>query len=217
MRTRELVNFCCVVQRRLWRGVRVVHLLAWWCQVRRVSRHDDGRVGQVAGLGGAWTRVKTSARWAVQRIGPAAPPPAGLRSPPPRARATDADPAARAAATVESDATRPEQGRLVDQRRDIADALRAVGDRHRQIREHLPRVMTGPRPPNRCSAVKSCPARPLSLPDPPSAEHPRAPTFDDFPWLQQPQNPLRGRHFLSSTRRHPTPDTSGRSGRLRAP
>jgi hypothetical protein len=41
---------------------------------------------------------------------------------------------------------RPEQGRLVGQDRDVADRLGAVGDRHRQIDQHPPRIMPRPRP-----------------------------------------------------------------------
>ena len=41
---------------------------------------------------------------------------------------------------------RPEQGGLVGQDRDVADRLGAVGDRHRQIDQHPPRIMPRPRP-----------------------------------------------------------------------
>ena len=124
---------------------------------------------------------------------------------------------------------RPEQTRLVGQHGDVGDALRAVGDRDRQIDQHPPRIMHRPRPAQTApappttravSVVRS--ARSASSRDPACETTPR-PSADttsggravvctrkvpsravDHESLSKPRIPLQDRHFPHLHAGHPT-------------
>ena len=121
---------------------------------------------------------------------------------------------------------RPEQRRLIAQYRDVADALRAVGHRHRQIHQHPTRIMHRPPPPQRPQGLRQLPGQRAAIrqirqqPRPGMRHHPgpirrhgdlraergslhlESASLRGETDLRQAQFPNPDRHFRSSTPRH---------------